>query len=174
MAQYCAAQSTIALQLTKINPRRRQSNVLPPPDRCLRFHSGWRVERLTTAADFGASPLELRRRQTQRRGHALMSTWPLIQFVENLEGFEFVIFLLSSVVGLAAVGFAIDYVFNRTGMGPFWNALYAAVGAYVGLCIHQFYFRSFAGYEPYLTCVLIFGGLLTAVMSMTVITQRWL
>jgi hypothetical protein len=64
-------------------------------------------------------------------------------------------------------------VFSRQGMGPFWNALYGALGAYVGLCIHEFYFRSFSAYEPYLTCVLIFGGLLTVVMSMTAIAQRW-
>jgi hypothetical protein len=103
-----------------------------------------------------------------------MSTWPLLQFIKNLEGFELSIFLLGAIVALAAIGFAIDYVFNRQGMGPIWNAIYAALGAYAGLCAHEFYFLSYSAYEPYLTCVLIFGGLLTAVMSMTAITQRWI
>ena len=103
-----------------------------------------------------------------------MATWPLVQFVQNLEGFELAVFLLASFVGLAATGFAIDYVFSRQGMGPIWNAIYAALGAYAGLCIHQFYFRSFYAYEPYLTYALIFGGLLSAVMAMTAITQRWI
>jgi hypothetical protein len=103
-----------------------------------------------------------------------MSTWPLLQFINNLEGFELSIFLLGSIVALAAVGFAIDYVFSRQGMGPVWNAIYAALGAYAGLCVHEYYFRSYSAYEPYLTCVLILGGLLTAVMSMTAITQRWI
>ncbi len=103
-----------------------------------------------------------------------MSPWPLVQFIEDLEGFELSIFLLGSVVALAATGFAIDYLLNRQGMGPFWNALYAAIGAYIGLCVHNFYLRQYSSLEPYLTCVLVFGGLLAVVMSMTAITQRWI
>ncbi len=103
-----------------------------------------------------------------------MSTWPLLQFVRTLEGFEFCVVLLSSIVALAATGFAIDYVFSRQGMGPIWNAIYAALGAYAGLYLHDFYFRPYSAYEPYLTCVLIFAGLLTVVISMTTITQRWI
>ena len=103
-----------------------------------------------------------------------MSTWPLLSYVKNLEGFEFSIVLLGSIVALATTGFAIDYVLSRQGMGPFWNAIYAALGAYIGLCVHDFYLKPYYSLEPYLTCVLIFGGLLTAVMSMTLITQRWI
>ena len=64
-----------------------------------------------------------------------MSPWPLVQFIEDLEGFELSIFLLGAIVALAATGFIIDYLLSRQGMGPFWNALYAAIGAYIGLCL---------------------------------------
>ena len=62
-----------------------------------------------------------------------MSNWPL-QFVEDLEDFDFVVFLLGTVVVFFSAGFAIDYIVGRHGMGPYWNGFYAALGAYAGLC----------------------------------------
>ena len=64
-----------------------------------------------------------------------MSNWPLFQLVQDLEGFDFAAFLLSAVVAFFAVGFAIDYIVGRYGMGPYWNAFYATLGGLRGtLC----------------------------------------
>ena len=54
-----------------------------------------------------------------------MSNWPLLQFVEDLEGFDFVALLLGAVVVFFSVGFAIDYIVGRYGLGPYWSAFYA-------------------------------------------------
>ena len=36
--------------------------------------------------------------------------------------------LLWSIVFFAAIGFASDFIFNSKGLGPYWNAAYAALG----------------------------------------------
>jgi hypothetical protein len=42
------------------------------------------------------------------QGPAAMSNWPLLQFVENLEGFDLVALLLGAAVVFFSAGFAID------------------------------------------------------------------
>jgi hypothetical protein len=101
-----------------------------------------------------------------------MSGWPLLQQILGLEGFDFAAFLLSAVVVFFSIGFAVDYFLGRQGMGPYWNSVYAAVGAYAGLCAHDWWLRSYGVYEPYLTIVLVAGGLLTTVITVTAIAQR--
>ena len=54
-----------------------------------------------------------------------MSNWPLLQFAQNLEGFDFVALLLGAVVVFFSIGFAIDYIVGRYGMGPYWSGFYA-------------------------------------------------
>jgi hypothetical protein len=106
------------------------------------------------------------------QGPAAMSDWPLLQVILNLEGFDFAAFVLSAVVAVFSVGFVIDYVFGRQGMGPFWNSFYATLGAYAGLCAHDWWLRPYAAYEPYLTIIVVAGGLLTTLLVMTAIAQR--
>lgn len=101
-----------------------------------------------------------------------MSDWPLLQMIDNLEGFDFAACLLGAVVAFFSIGFFVDYIFSRQGMGPYWNSFYATLGAYAGLCAHDWWFRSYIGFEPYLTGALVIGGLLTAVLGMTMIAQR--
>jgi hypothetical protein len=98
-----------------------------------------------------------------------MSNWPLLQLVSNLEGFDFATFLLSTIVAFFSIGFAIDYIVGRQGMGPYWNSLYATLGAYAGLCAHDWWVRPYGAYEPYLTIVMVVGGLLTTVLATTAI-----
>jgi hypothetical protein len=101
-----------------------------------------------------------------------MSDWPLLPNIMDLEGFDFAAFLLSVVVAFFSIGFGVDYLFGRRGMGPYWNSFYASLGAYAGLCAHDWWLRSYALYEPYLTIGLVTGGLLTTVLTMTAVTQR--
>jgi hypothetical protein len=101
-----------------------------------------------------------------------MSNWPLWQLVQALEGFDFAAFLLSAVVVFFSVGFAIDYIAGRQGMGPYWNSFYAAIGAYAGLCAHDWWLRPYAAYEPYLTVITLSGGLLATVVAASAIAKR--
>ena len=101
-----------------------------------------------------------------------MSNWPLWQLVQNLQGFDFVAFLLSVAVMFFAVGFTIDYIVGRYGMGPYWNAFYAMLGAYAGLCVRHWWLQSYAPYEPYVTAIAVVGGLLTTVVAASAVANR--
>ncbi len=101
-----------------------------------------------------------------------MSNWPLVQTVLDLEGFDFAAFLLSAIVVFFSVGFAVDYIIGRQGKGPDWNSFYATVGDYAGLCAHDWWLRPYGAYEPYLTVVVVVGGLLTTVLTMSALALR--
>ena len=101
-----------------------------------------------------------------------MSDWPMWQLVQNLDGFDFVAFLLSVAVAFFAVGFTIDYLIGRYGMGPYWNAFYATLGAYAGLCIRAWWLQPYAGHEPYLTAIAVAGGLLVTVVTASALANR--
>ena len=101
-----------------------------------------------------------------------MSNWPLLQFIESLEGFDFVALLLGAVVVFFSVGFAIDYIVGRYGLGPYWSAFYAMLGAYAGLCIRDWWLQPYSGYDPYLTAIAIAGGLLITVVTTSAVAKR--
>ena len=101
-----------------------------------------------------------------------MPNWPLLPLILNLEGFDLAAFLLCTVVAIFFVGFAVDYILGHQGMGPLWNSFYATLGAYAGLCAHDWWLRPYGEYEPYLTIIAIAGGLLTTLLVTTVIAQR--
>ena len=101
-----------------------------------------------------------------------MSNWPLLQFVQDLEGFDLVALLLGAAIAFFSAGFAIDYIVGRYGMGPYWNGFYAMLGAYVGLCARDWWLQPYAGYDPYLSTIAIAGGLLTTVVMVSAVAKR--
>ena len=101
-----------------------------------------------------------------------MSNWPLLQFVENLEGFDFVALLLGAVVVFFSTGFAIDYIVGRYGMGPYWSAFYAMLGGYAGLCVRAWWLQPYSAYDPYLTSIVVAGGLLATVVTASAVAKR--
>ena len=101
-----------------------------------------------------------------------MSSWPLLQFVEDLEGFDLVALLLGVVVVFFSIGFAIDYIVGRYGMGPYWSGFYAMLGAYAGLCVRDWWLQSYASYDPYLTSIAMTGGLLVTVVTVSAAAKR--
>jgi len=101
-----------------------------------------------------------------------MSDWPLLQFIEDLEGFDFAALVLGAAVVFFSIGFAMDYIVGRYGMGPYWNAFYATLGAYLGLCARDWWLEPYAAYDPYLTIMAIAGGLLAAVVAASAIAKR--
>jgi hypothetical protein len=110
-------------------------------------------------------------RLKRAKGPAAMSSWPLLQLILDLEGFDFAAFLLIVIVAVISVGFAVDYVLARQGMGPYWNSFYATLGAYAGLCARDWWLPPYGAYEPYLTIIVVGGGLLATVLTMTIVSQ---
>jgi hypothetical protein len=82
-----------------------------------------------------------------------MSHWPLLQSIQDLDGFEFTFLMVWLIVIFVGIGYGTDYILSRKGMGPYWNAGYAAFGCYAGLCVHDWWFSSFSRYEPQLAIV---------------------
>ena len=101
-----------------------------------------------------------------------MSHWPLLQSIQDLDGFEFTVILLWSIVVFLAIGFGTDYIFSGKGMGPYWNARYGMLGCYLGLCVHDWWFSSFSPYEPELAIGMIMAGFATTLLSATAIAMR--
>ena len=100
-----------------------------------------------------------------------MSHWPLVQSILDLDGFELTLFVLWSIVLFLGIGFATDYLFGHKGMGPYWNAGYATLGCYLGLCVHDWWLKSFSAYEPELTIYMILAGLTATLLSATAIAM---
>jgi hypothetical protein len=101
-----------------------------------------------------------------------MPHWPLLQSIQDLDGFEYTLLLLWSLVLFLGIGFATDYLFSHKGMGPYWNAGYAMLGCYLGLCAHEWWLRSFSAYEPELTIYMILAGLATTLLGATAVAMR--
>jgi hypothetical protein len=101
-----------------------------------------------------------------------MSTWPLFQWVRDLEGFDFAAFMVGVAVVFFSLGFAIDYVVGRYGMGPYWNGFYAMLGAYAGLCVRDWWLQPYFGYDPYSTAIAVAGALLATVVITSAVAKR--
>ena len=74
-----------------------------------------------------------------------MFTGRCCSLIQNLDGLEFTLFVLWSIVVFLGIGFATDYVFSHKGMGPYWNAGYAMLGCYLGGSA-----RTIGGFGPFL------------------------
>ncbi len=101
-----------------------------------------------------------------------MSHWPLLQSIQDLDGFELSSAVMWAIVLFLGIGFATDSLFSHKGMGPYWNAGYAMLGCYAGLCAHDWWFLSFSADEPELTICLVMAGLVTTLLTATVIAMR--
>jgi len=100
---------------------------------------------------------------------------PLFEVISNLEGFEFVAFWLGLFIALMMTGFFIDMLMQRQGFGPFLNAIYALLGAFIGIYVRYNYFlrAPWLGYEPFVTLVLIFGSIALLLLLLAFIRNRF-
>lgn len=101
-----------------------------------------------------------------------MGSWPLVQWVQNLDSFELTLFSVGSVGFFLAMGSAAHEIYGRKSMGQYRNAFCAALGGYLGLCVHDCWFRAFLPYEPALAVFLIAGGIAGALQIAT-IASSW-
>jgi hypothetical protein len=46
------------------------------------------------------------------------------------------------------------------------------LGAYVGLCVRDWWLQPYAGHDPYLTVIAIAGGLLATVVMASAVAKR--
>ena len=101
-----------------------------------------------------------------------MSNWPLLQFIENLEGFDFVALLLGAVVSFFRSVLLSTILLAVTAWAPTGARFYAMLGAYAGLCIRDWWLQPYSGYDPYLTAIVIAGGLLITVVTTSAVAKR--
>jgi hypothetical protein len=100
---------------------------------------------------------------------------PLFDAVFGLEGFEAVAFWLVLFVCFWIVGFALDVILHNHGFGPFWNGVFAFIGAFGGLFIRYNYklAMSTAAPEPYFTLSLIFMPAAFLLLALCVLRSRF-
>jgi hypothetical protein len=99
---------------------------------------------------------------------------PVWQFLNNLEGFEFAAFWISSFTLIVMAGFFVDYVMQRQGFGPYWNAIYVLGGVFIGLYVRFNYLRSYQTqmHDPFLTITSIFAVTATMLVAMAFVRNR--
>ncbi|HTR12305.1 MAG TPA: hypothetical protein VMI72_03370 [Roseiarcus sp.] len=100
-----------------------------------------------------------------------MASWPLLRWIQNMDYLELSLFWVAWLAFFLGTGFAAHYIYGRKSMGHYWNSLYGALGAYLGVCVHDLWFQTFSAYEPALSVFLIAGGMLGALQTATVISS---
>ncbi len=91
---------------------------------------------------------------------------PVWQFLNNLEGFEFAAFWIGAFTLTSMTGFLLDYVMQRQGFGPYWNALYVFAGVWAGLYVR---FNFLRGYQVHLADPLLTISAIVAVTAVMLI-----
>jgi hypothetical protein len=97
---------------------------------------------------------------------------PVFEFFNRLEGFEFAAFWIASFTGIVMSGFFIDYLMQRQGFGPLFNALFVLGGVWLGLYLRFNYLVPNRVHfnDPFLTIGCIFG--VTALLLVTLAFVR--
>jgi hypothetical protein len=90
---------------------------------------------------------------------------PVWVFLDNLEGFEFAAFWIAAFTLTLMAGFALDYVMQHQGFGPYYNSLYVFCGVWLGLYVRFNYLRGYQVHlhDPFLTITSVLavtGGML--------------
>jgi hypothetical protein len=99
---------------------------------------------------------------------------PVWQFLNNLEGFEFAAFWIAAFTFTTMAGFFLDYVMQRQGFGPYFNALYVFGGVWVGLYLRFNYLRGYQAHfhDPYLTITAIMAVIVTMLTAVAFVRNR--
>lgn len=99
---------------------------------------------------------------------------PVWQFFENLEGFEFAAFWIAAFTLTVLAGFFLDYIMQRQGFGPIFNALFVLGGVFAGLYVRFNYLRNYQSQlqEPYLTIASILAVTAAMLLAMAFLRNR--
>ena len=101
---------------------------------------------------------------------------PVWKFLHNLEGFEFAAFWISFFTMITLAGFFLDYIMQRQGFGPYWNALYVLGGVYLGLYVRFNYLHPNQMHlnDPFLAIGSIFAVTSAMIVVMAFVRNRTL
>jgi uncharacterized membrane protein YeaQ/YmgE (transglycosylase-associated protein family) len=107
-------------------------------------------------------------------GKTMEAMQPVWQFLNSLEGFEFAAFWIASFTLTTMAGFFLDYIMQKQGFGPYFNAAYVFVGVWAGLYLRFNYLR---GYllefrDPYLTISAIMAVIVVMLTAMAFVRNR--
>jgi asparagine N-glycosylation enzyme membrane subunit Stt3 len=108
-------------------------------------------------------------------GNIMEAMQPVWVFLNNLEGFDFAAFWIAAFTLTTMAGFFLDYVMQRQGFGPYFNALYVFAGVWVGLYVRFNYLRGYQGkfHDPYLTISTIFCVIILMLTSVAFVRNRF-
>ena len=92
----------------------------------------------------------------------------------NLEGFEFAAFWIASFTAVTLAGFFLDYIMQKQGFGPYFNAIYVAAGI-LGLYLRFNYLRPgmLPIYDPYLSITAILAVTAAMIVVMAFLRNRF-
>ena|SRR5947209_7864098 len=99
---------------------------------------------------------------------------PVWKFLQNLEGFEFAAFWIAFLTTVMLVGFFLDYVMQKQGFGPYFNAIYVLGGVWLGLYVRYNYLQpnKVHLHEPYLSLTSVFAVTSIMLVVMAFVRNR--
>jgi hypothetical protein len=102
---------------------------------------------------------------------------PVWRFLHNLEGFEFAAFWIAFFTFVGLAGFFLDYIMQRQGFGPIWNALYVLTGIFAGLYLRFNYLQTnqmrLSLHDPFLSITAILAVTATMLIVMAFVRNRF-
>ncbi len=100
---------------------------------------------------------------------------PVWRFLHNLEGFEFAAFWIALFTAVTLAGFFLDYIMQKQGFGPYFNACYVAGGIWLGLYLRFNYLTPIKLhiYDPYLTITSILAVTAVMILVMAFLRNRF-
>jgi hypothetical protein len=99
---------------------------------------------------------------------------PVWEFLDGLEGFEFAAFWIAAFTLTTMAGFLLDYIMQRQGFGPYWNALYVFGGVWAGLYLRYNYLRGYQTQlpDPFLTITSIIAVTAAMLIGLAFVRNR--
>jgi hypothetical protein len=107
-------------------------------------------------------------------GKTMEAMQPVWLFLNSLEGFDFAAFWIAAFTLTTMCGFFLDYIMQRQGFGPYFNAMYVFVGVWLGLYVRFNYLRGYTQHfhDPYLTISTIFVVIIGMLTSVAFVRNR--
>ena len=99
---------------------------------------------------------------------------PVWEFFNGLEGFEFAAFWISTFTFIVLAGFFLDYILQRQGFGPYWNAIFVVAGIFFGLYVRFNYLRNYQNqmHDPFLSIGAILAVTAGMLLTMAFVRTR--
>ncbi len=99
---------------------------------------------------------------------------PVWKFLNSLEGFEYAAFWIAFLTLVMLVGFFLDYVMQKQGFGPYFNALYVLGGVWLGLYVRYNYLQPNKVHlnDPFLSLGSIFAVTAAMLVVMAFVRNR--